>query len=311
MESAMGRRHERSLGTPMQEVLRDETMSDRPSLMISNRAFEPSVPLLSWDDYTAEAEDRWAKVLNDPEVTEDEVHRFLEANPSFLPFAAGHTLEGGAIRGHHGAVHGAVFSKPPLPGITRPVPDFLRVTSDSDGLHAIFFEIEDPSKPMAREDGALRAEYHQAIGQISEWQAWLAEPANILNFRALYRLDHLRRPRLDFRFCLIYGRRTVVESDRRTLQERSTIKPPFTESMTYDRLRASHDGRFDIAVNVVRERFEALSVPPTLDGHGPLARRYSVIEGKAEAAMLNDYLDLEQRRALAEALAAGDAWAAR
>jgi hypothetical protein len=252
--------------------------SDRPTIAIGKERLEQSnesgeglvfEPRLSggaglrWDDYELNATECWGHLLDDPTVTERRIHEFLLANPCFLPVPGGYDTGRGA-RGHNGTAHGAVFTEPPLPGITRPVPDFLRIRRDTGGFRAMFFEIEDPNKPMVRNDGRMRQEYEQALRQVTTWRQWFREPAHVQLFRQLYRLND--RPDLDLtvEYVLIYGRRRALLGHQDAVAHRDDSLPELVQSMTFDRLRPSADGRFDFGVKVAGQRFLAISAPPTL-----------------------------------------------
>ncbi len=124
-----------------------------------------------WDRLGPTAAEALLSLLNS-EPKEQEVHKFLERNPSFLV----QTLTGG-----HGRYQ---LSKPKLG--SEYVPDFLIADMSSIGIEWHAVEIESPTAPVERKDGLATQELNHAIGQIRDWRTWIRN-----------NLDYARRRKAD------------------------------------------------------------------------------------------------------------------
>jgi len=69
---------------------------------------------MSWDQYAELVEQRWRALLASKPKSELELQNFLELHPCLLPFALAYSPAGEPAYGHHGTIHGAVFSQPRL-----------------------------------------------------------------------------------------------------------------------------------------------------------------------------------------------------
>lgn len=252
-----------------------------------------AVPPIPWSEYRDRVAVEYRELL-DRAPSEADVQRYLEFHPVLLPYPQGFTGSGGT-RGGHGSLHFAVVTQPPLPGIERPVPDFMRIARDSGGLYPILIEIEAPQKRVLNRTGDPSADFSHAVAQIADWRLWFSEPANQLQFRELYgipsRWDH--RP-LQPRFVLIYGRRAEVEH-RRALAVRNGQRQADFEIMSFDRLAPSEPGSMDIVVRMQGRTMSAVAFSPTFRVGPDVAEALAGIHDK-EAALRRSLMMTEDRR---------------
>lgn len=237
-------------------------------------------PAATWGDYERAATDEWSVLLKS-EPAEDRVQRFLERNPCFIPYASGLTTT--PAGGHHGSMFSAVFTQPVLPGIRRPIPDFMRLLRDSGSIRPVLIEIEAPTKRIGRRDGQFSADVTHALSQIADWKSWFAKAANESQFRELYQLDRFRHRPLVPRYVLIMGRRTELDRNERVREMRRNSVPADVEFMSFDRVRPSPEGVNDVCVRIVNDSFRAVSFMPTLRLGPAIAEALSHISGKEEA----------------------------
>jgi Domain of unknown function (DUF4263) len=260
----------------------------------------------SWDDYERAATDEWSALLTTL-PGEDRVQRFLDRNPCFIPYAAGFATVGQG--GHHGSMFSAVITQPVLPGIRRPIPDFMRLLRDSDSIRPLLVEIEAPSKKVGRRDGQLSSAATQALSQIADWKAWFAKPANELQFRELYQLNRFPHRALAPRYVLVMGRGDEMELNERVREMRRHATPSDVEIMSFDRLRPSHEGRNDLCVRIVKQDFRAVSLMPTLRLGPTIAEPLSHISGKEAAVQKSTGISRARKAFLVKRLPYWDAWA--
>jgi hypothetical protein len=264
-------------------------------------------PAMAWDDYVALVESEWSELLANAKASEPEVHRFLERHPAMVPGASGI-----GTRGKHGPIHGAVFSKPKLPGLHRPEPDFMWILRDSGRVLAIMVEIERPQKRWFTNKGQETAELTQATGQIAQWKAWFNQPDNVNQFRRLYRIpDHYNEGRSFKQFyLLVYGRQQELLERPELNRQRDALLADDIERMTYDRLQPDPWVEYCLCVRIRRGALEAVTVPPTLRLGPNIAEDLRPLRRKAEAAMRSPYISAERKVFLVERFVYWDAWAA-
>jgi hypothetical protein len=89
----------------------------------------------------------------------------LQSTSSWSATRAFSPGEGGdrSVGGHHGAFPNAVISKPELPGLRRPVPDFMWITKVSGLVYPVMIEIETPAKKWFTAAGIQTHALSQAV----------------------------------------------------------------------------------------------------------------------------------------------------
>jgi hypothetical protein len=245
---------------------------------------------LDWDTYSARAQGEFGSLI-DGNPPEADVQAFLERHPAMVPYPEGFKESGGS-GGAHGDLHFAVFTQPPLPGIERPVPDFMRIATDSGGFYPLLVEIEAPSRRVATRHGDPSAAFTHALRQVGDWRHWFSQPAHQIEFRELYKIPHrwAHRP-LYPRFVLVFGRRTELE-DPGVLAVGQGFSGGDLSIMSFDRLAPSPLGAFDLTVRVAKREFEAVAFSPTFRVGPRVAESLLGVTNKREAldrsAMLTD-----------------------
>jgi len=196
-----------------------------------------------------------------------------------------------------------VFTQPVLPGLERPVPDFMRIVRNSQSIQPILIEIESPQKTWARRDRQQPETYTQAMTQISDWRVWLNDPVNILQFMELYRIPRLQRGRL-FRpkYVLVFGRRSESQGHEVEHGRREAMAPEGVTTMTFDRLYPNYYGQNDVTVRVSGRRLTAVAVQPTIHPTPRVAADLAEIEGWNDALGTSAYLSARQRASLQQQL---------
>jgi hypothetical protein len=261
-----------------------------------------------WEKYEEYLNQVWPALLaRNP--SEAEVQAFLELHPCLVPGGEG---GGDSIGGHHGPFPDVLVSQPELPGLRRPVPDFMWISKVSGQVHPVLIEIEAPSKQWFRGDGVTTPELGQALGQLASWRTWFAEEANRLNFYKRYgisdwvRDDHEVRPV----YCLIYGRRSEFEAKPESLRQRTSLQPDWAKWMTYDRLRPNAGSRNAACVSVSVSGWKVKSVPPTFRlGPGVGETLLAVPDGWEDAIAANPLMSGERRGFLLSRLDYWREWA--
>jgi hypothetical protein len=267
------------------------TISDRP------RALE-------WRDYADAARRSLAELLSSGECRESQYQRFLELNPSFLPW-----FYGTFGAGHHGLTHGAIVSQPRLVGIRGKQPDFLMITRDSASVYAVLIEIESPCKRWFTKEGSPTADLTQAIGQLRSWKAWFEEPGKLESFSHEYQVPRaFRDRRFEQRYILIYGRRTdLLESGFAYL--RSQQQQPDERFLSYDHLDPNEHLDDAVTARLNGNGYKAVSIPPTFQ-NGPFQAGNLVMVGRKEdAADAHSLMPVERAAFLRQRFAYWDAWA--
>jgi Domain of unknown function (DUF4263) len=254
-------------------------------------------PAMAWDHYAALVQSEWSKLLANEEVTEPEVHHFLERHPAMVPGSSGI-----GTRGKQGPIHRAVFSKPKLPGLQRPEPDFMWIVRDSGRVMAVLVEIERPKKRWFTTNGQETAELTQATGQIAQWKAWFNQPDNVNQFRRLYRIPDRYDEGRAFKqfYLLVYGRQREILERPELNRQRDSLLAADIERMTYDRLQPDPGAEYCLCVKIRRGALEAITVPPTLRLGPGIAQDLRPVRRKAEATMASPYISAERKAFLVE-----------
>jgi hypothetical protein len=264
---------------------------------------------MTWDDYEAWLGRAWLALL-DGAPPEREVQEFLECHPCLVPGG-----EGGdrAMGGHHGAFPQALFSQPALPGLTKPVPDFMWITKVSGEVWPVLIEIERPGKRWFNGSGVTSGDLVQAIDQLAVWKDWFQDEDHRLQFFRLYRIDeHLRRYHVvDPRFCLIYGRRSEFADDPTLSRKRGGMAPDWLNWMTYDRLRPHPWLANAITVRRLNGAFRVVAVPPTFRWGPNTADLAVAFEGWPEAIERGELMTSERKAFLRERLPYWRQWEQR
>lgn len=257
-------------------------------------------PAWAWEQYEVWLSARYRDLLDSPDADESALQRFLECHPSLIPGGEG---TGQSIGGHHGAFPEVVFSQAELPGLKRPIPDFLWVSKVSGEVWPVVIEIKDPRKPWFRpSDGVQHAELTQAVDQLAKCRQWFGREAHRELFYERYGIsDWVRRyHKIEPILCLIYGRRKQFEHDAALSQKRAEMRPDWLVWMTYDRLRPSYWLRNAIAVRHEGGRFEAISIPPTFQLGPRIVRALRDVHGIEQAIAANQLISEGRRSFLLE-----------
>ena len=261
-------------------------------------------PPASWDEYVQIVFEEWGQMLSDPNVGEPEMHDFLEKHPCMIP---GHDAFNAAGPGRTpaGPIRACLFSKPPLPGISKRIPDFMWLPTDSQTQWVVLVEIEDPRKRWLTDKGEQCAKLTQAVNQVLSWKEHIANPTNLLQFAQMYRLS-MYRP-VEFIFCLVYGRRGEVqkESAARKLNE---LRRQGLIWMTYDRLAPVEATRNFLSVRVYGEEFRAVYAPATLRINLNLIGMWENVTQKPDAVLASPHFTDERRDFLVERFRYWDAY---
>jgi hypothetical protein len=258
-------------------------------------------PAWTWDDYSRFLSKQWAACLRDAS-SEQDVQDFLELHPCVLPGGEG---GGDSFGGHHGPLPGAVVRQPELPGLNRPVPDFLWVTRTSAGIHPVLIEIEDPRKRWFTKAGHPRSELTQARNQLSDWKTWFSNPAHQILFSEKYVLDDYLRRWLPVvpRYVLVYGRRADAEADRQANRSRANQQPNDVLEMTYDRLAPQLTASNCVTVHAGTSGWTVVNIPPTFRLGPNNADDLNILSGWEKAIGANNLITTERQRFLLERLA--------
>lgn len=250
----------------------------------------------SWDEYAQTVSAEWDRVLADPNVGEPEMHDFLEKHPCMVP---GHDAFNAAGLGRlpAGPIRACLFSKPPLPGISRRIPDFVWLPTDSQTQWVVLIEIEDSRKSWLTKKGEQTAALTQAVNQVLSWKEHLANPANLLQFARMYKLS-MSRP-VELIFCLVYGRRREIQAEA-AARKINSLRRQGLISMTYDRLVPAEATRNCLCVRVCGEEFKAVYAPATLRINLNLIGMWQEVTQKADAVLASPHFPKERRTFLAE-----------
>jgi hypothetical protein len=173
----------------------------------------------------------WKALLKNAS-NEQEIQDFLERHPELLP---------GLFDLHNGPLHGIIVSKFPFGADYKC--DFTFVTRHSAALQFTFVEIEDPCKSVFNKDGSFSQHFNHARQQLADWKIWVEKNINTLMtmFGSMFETYNADNDYKDFRFYLICGRRTEVESDLKRKERWSGIHALDGNKiivMSYDRLNS-------------------------------------------------------------------------
>jgi Domain of unknown function (DUF4263) len=160
----------------------------------------------TWDEYSSWLKTKWAELLCTGDSSKEEPYlKFLEQHPCLIPGGEG---SGDSFGGHHGGWNDTVISQPPLPGITKRIPDFMWLTKNSEDIIPVLIEIEAPGKAWFNKNEQRSAKLTQAQDQLAEWRLQLDNAASRQLLGEMY--DFPRGWTLTYnlvpRVLLIYGR---------------------------------------------------------------------------------------------------------
>jgi hypothetical protein len=196
--------------------------NEQDQAMMIERRTGPSPP-----DFPTQ---EWEQVLNNAKREQD-IQDYLEHHPELLP---------GVFDLHNGPLHDVVISKFPFGADFKC--DFAFLTRNSMQLQFTFIEIEDPNRPIFNKDGSFTQEFNHARQQIADWRVWADK--NIYTvmdmFSPMFKYYPVENDSKDFRFYLIYGRRSEAEMDKKRKERWSSLRVSADLKswiMTYDRLR--------------------------------------------------------------------------
>ena len=259
---------------------------------------------MAWEQYVADADAELAQLLSS-EADEPQLQEWLERHPAWVPEVDG----GRGDAGHHGPVHGAVVSQPPLRGLGTRVPDFLCLTKTSAVITPVLVEIEDPAKQWFTGGGQPTAEFTQAQDQLVEWRSWFNVSGNQQVFLDTYEVPSSWRRSLAFRplYRLVYGRQ--AEFDRpgrhadadRLNRKRAELARPDEEYRTWDSIAAARP----VSASVITARvgatgYVALHVPDTIDLRDDLHNTCERVRCLDEAIDANERIPSARREWLKE-----------
>lgn len=175
-------------------------------------------------------EEAWKQLL-DIADNEQAVQDFLEIFPEFLP---------GLFDLHNGPLHGIIISKFPFGADFKC--DFAFVTRHSMAIQFTFIEIEDPKKPVFNKDGSFSQGFNHARQQIADWKIWVENNESMLMNMLGSMFEHYNawNDHKDYRFYLVCGRRSDIESDKKRKERWSSIYATSDRKVivcSYDRLK--------------------------------------------------------------------------
>jgi hypothetical protein len=236
---------------------------------------KPSVPDLGPEGKSVSADrrrrtvdDEWVRLLDDDAFrVEANIQAFLERHPSLIPGAFGASMRSG-----HPPWPNAVFTQPPLPGLSTKTPDFMWIASDSASVQPVLIEIETPNKRWLQQRTTTQhSDLTVALSQLAHWRAWFAAPGNQSQFRRIYQIPReLMDLPLDPRYVLIHGR----SAETRSVPERSALRSSIVDTyrrsgaelMSFDALRSDSrsEGFFTVRLESTGA-VSAVSMPATFE----------------------------------------------
>ena len=261
---------------------------------------------MPWDEYEERADAEWSDLLA-AEPDEPTVQAFLERHPAFVPgaFSAFSRLSSG-----HGPFPSAVVTQPPLQGLKTRTPDFAWISRDSSFLNPVFIELEAPGKPWLTDKGKQHHELTYALDQIREWREWFNDPTHRQLFLEYYELPALFRKRQwQPIYVLVYGRSAENPDGVGRLRAHLTTADKDQYVIPYEHIQPERPARDFLCVRNTTNRYEAVTVPVTVQLDADLARDWVIVHGKAEAAEASPWLSSERKRFLAERFEYWDSWA--
>lgn len=243
------------------------------------------------EEYSNLIEARFRSLI-DGNPSESDVQTFLEHHPALVPGARTVGTPSG-----HAPLNNALITQPRLPGLRSKVPDFMWIAFHSKAWFPTLIEVERPDKKIFKADGVPRAEFTQALNQLSQWRAWFRRPENILTFTREYGVPEAieKRRSMILHMILIYGRRSEFESDPTMSNQRSSLVTGNDEElMSFDRLVVDKELRDAITVRCTDSgKYTAVGIPSTFTLGPTFAHRLLHI---AEFATALRKADIESER---------------
>ncbi|MGH7206607.1 MAG: Shedu anti-phage system protein SduA domain-containing protein [Nitrospiraceae bacterium] len=261
---------------------------------------------MDWWAYEKIILKEWRALLSSEESkSEAALRKFLERHPCMVPGSRGPFGDG-----HHVPFPAAVISQPTLPGLHLRVPDFLWLAMNSESIYPVLVEIEAPSKRWFTKSGKQTEQLTQALDQLAEWKTWFARTQNVAQFVDYYTLNRRVRSGMTLKpfYVLIYGRRHEANRLEHLAEKRGHLGRENEFLMTFDRLHPNPLAKNFLCVRRLRDGYEALSVPPTLELSRPLAGYFSFIAGKTLALSSSPYLSDDRKEFLGDRFSYWDNW---
>lgn len=172
------------------------------------------------------------ELINDNSKTENDLQRFLEENPKFIPtdFLNGHQLH-----------FELIISKLKLGN--KFITDFAYLTKNSVKWTLVLIELEQSSKKIFLKDNGsyprFSSEFNAAMAQVTSWRSYVEKNESIVE-NCISRLKKpLSENLLDFKYILVIGRDenfSEAQIDMLRSTEREDLK-----ILTYDSLSRRFD----------------------------------------------------------------------
>lgn len=256
------------------------------NLVVFEKAYEmiPDAPApMSWEEYSKVSYEEYQLLLQNHGDDESVFQRFFEQNPSFVPGA----FELFGPSGHYPFTQSLIAEPELCGGLFNRIPDFVWLAQDSLSFTPVLIEIEKPNKKTFTRNGTQSADLTQAFGQISEWQAILNNPVNILLFYEYFKIPN-RVKQKDFapQYGLIYGRRSEFASDPILLTKRAHLAPAGVKLISFDRLHPDPNGCDLLCTTLSHGKYTVKTIPPTYRYSPATADNFSVVSG-FDAAILH------------------------
>lgn len=233
-----------------------------------------------WEVYEYETVETYRQLLITHKNDESAFQKFFEENPSMMPGAFGFFGESG-----HAPYNNILISQPQLNGVTKRIPDFLWIATDSCTIYPVFVEIESPSKHWFTSSGQPTADFTQAQTQLTEWKVWFQNPTHQHLFFEYYEIDtEFRRGKsIKPYYVLIYGSREEFNNNPKLNEKRNYLNRDNEIYMTFDRLSPNPKARNVITCKKSSEGYIALNIPPTFRLGPVFAKEMSRVNGKEDA----------------------------
>lgn len=249
----------------------------------------------TWDEYSSWLKTKWAELLRTGDSSKEEPYRkFLEQHPCLIPGGEG---SGDSFGGHHGGWNDTVISQPPLPGITKRIPDFMWLTKNSEDIIPVLIEIEAPGKAWFNKNEQRSAKLTQAQDQLAEWRLQLDNAASRQLLGEMY--DFPRGWTLTYnlvpRVLLIYGRSQEFRLRPWLNRKRRAIRDPATDAMTFDRIKPLEGSRNAFSVRMENRSQIVVAVPPTFRVGPRIAETIAAVKGWVDAITSNELMTPERK----------------
>lgn len=202
--------------------------------------------------------EKFEELCKQTDSNEENFQIFLKKNSNLIPC---HFME------HHGLDLNTVYQKVPMGNDY--VSDFMFITKNSANWTCVHIEIEDPRKPIFKENGDFTAKYNAARTQVRKWEAWFHKTENRNLFESNIKkvlLSNLRDNPINHRFILVYGRKAEIDSNCRKelwCEEKNSDSNFYV--MTWDSLFESAHQQFNLA-KFVKQKIHFIQCPKPLDG---------------------------------------------